>query len=296
MTNGLLTIVESFRNKHILVIGDIMLDFYIYGAVNRVSPEAPVPVVEKSKEEWRLGGAGNVAANIIALGARCSIASRVGNDETGKKILSALSKKGIKSDLVAKTKHISTQKTRVMSGEHQLIRVDQEDCTESDIETQNEQIIDIKNLLDRNTIDLILFQDYNKGFLSQHLIEQIVQYAKNKKIPIAVDPKEKNFFEYKGVNLFKPNQKEFEVAIGYKVSPELESIQAACAQLLSDIQAETLVLTLASKGMYIGNSADGFIYKGVERKVSDVSGAGDSVISILALAYCSNANNLEMAT
>lgn len=294
MMPDILQKLEEFKNKHILVIGDVMLDHYLFGDVHRISPEAPVPVVQLTGSENRLGGAANVAANIKALGANCSLAGRIAKDQAGKDLKEKLRHWKIEHSLIFEDARVTTRKTRIMQHEHQMLRIDDEDISESDVYSQKTQCKSINDFIELNKPDLIILQDYNKGFISELLIESVLAKANDMQIPIAVDPKEKHFFHYKNVQIFKPNLRETEQALHQKISLDPESLCAAGHLLKSKLNVDYIILTLASKGIFIMNEGKGDLYPAQERKVSDVSGAGDSVIAAISLGFCSGFKKEEL--
>lgn len=274
-------IFNSFNGKKVLVIGDAMIDTYMWGSINRMSPEAPVPVVDIEKYEIRLGGAANCALNIKALGAEPILCSVVGKDINGNQFQrlmkeANLSNKGIILSDTRKT----TVKTRVISeGKHQ-IRIDKEDTHPLQIE---EEFFKIIHQLFENT-EVVILQDYNKGVLTKKNIAKIISEAKKRGIPTIVDPKKDNFLEYKDCDIFKPNLKEIkegmEIDFNEKIDSELKN---ATHKLKQELNAKGILLTLSSDGICI-NSDEGFVHTAAYGgSVVDVSGAGDTVISVAAL-------------
>ena len=199
---------DKFNGLRILVIGDVMLDAYVMGKVNRISPEAPVPIVSLENKDARIGGAGNVALNLLALGAKPIICGVIGEDSSGDKLLNLFEKNGISTDgLVKSMARKTTVKTRVISNKQQLLRIDSE-STFPLLESEEIKLNDtIQNIINQG-IDGIIFEDYNKGVLTDSVIQNAIKIAKEKDIPTAVDPKKENFLSYRGVSLFKPNLKE----------------------------------------------------------------------------------------
>ena len=199
---------DKFNGLRILVIGDVMMDAYVLGKVTRISPEAPVPIISLENEEERIGGAGNVALNLVALGAKPIIATAVGSDSNGDKLTNLLKSNGISIDgIIFSELRKTTVKTRVVSNKQQLLRIDSED-TFPISKSEEEQLINrIRNLIDQG-IDAIIFEDYNKGVLTENLISKVIELARKNDIPTTVDPKKENFFAYQHVTLFKPNLKE----------------------------------------------------------------------------------------
>ena len=200
-------IVEQFKQKRILVIGDVMIDSYLRGNVNRVSPEAPVPIVSLQKEEDRLGGAANVAINLVSMGASAIICSVIGNDKSGDKMLELLEENTISAEgLIFSSSRQTTVKTRIIGNNQHLLRVDSEQTNDINSLEEEELILKVATILESN-IDAIIFEDYNKGVLTENVIEKIIALANSKGVYTTVDPKNKNFFAYKNVSLFKPNLK-----------------------------------------------------------------------------------------
>lgn len=285
-------IFQAFHTLKVLIIGDVMVDAYIWGKVERISPEAPVPVVHVRKREIRLGGAANVALNIQALGATPLLCAVVGKDEYGQQFRHLLKQQQILADhIVESATRVTTVKERIIAGSQQMLRVDSEDDSllneaESDALMQSiEQAVP--------QADVIIFQDYDKGILNEERILKIIKIAQQYQIPTAVDPKKRNFLHYKKATLFKPNLKELKeglkaqqlalVSDAGKGFIEPEILMEASNYLKSLLQVEVVLVTLSEKGVYV-NAPDGshFILAHV-RQIADVSGAGDTVISIAAL-------------
>lgn len=281
--------------KKVCIIGDIMLDMYMLGDVSRISPEAPVQVFDIKKTEPKLGGASNVSLNVKSLGAEPFLIGVVGKDSEGEILKDVLKKQGQNTDgIIVDDSRPTTCKTRVIASSHHLLRID----SESKKEISGEYEKKIMNMLYDNGKDFkaIILQDYNKGVLRKSLIKKIIEYSKKNKIKILVDPKFDNFFEYKNSFVFKPNRKELEDALGKKTKNEEELIKVS-GDLLSKIKCENLVLTLGENGMKVFNKSGGKLkihsVKTRARKVSDVSGAGDTVISTLAVSLIGGANITE---
>lgn len=275
---------EQFNKLNIIIIGDIMIDRYLTGKVDRISPEAPVPVVHLGAEDNRLGGAANVALNIQAMGARPLLFSVVGQDENGDLLEGLLPQNGISSDYILKlAARTTTVKTRVIAQNQHLLRVDREDSSYIQKEQAQQLLASIKQTLDEQKIDLILFQDYNKGVLSPFLIETVIQEAKGRSIPTAVDPKDKNFWAYKHIDFFKPNLREIQQQLGFELEPSRESLDQAALYIHERLENEHSMITLSDKGLYINTQGTSAILPTTERSIADVCGAGDTVISIAAL-------------
>ena len=212
-------LIKDFKDKNILIIGDVMVDSYIWGKVNRISPEAPVPVVSITSRENRLGGAANVALNIKALGANPIICSVIGKDSKGEIFTSLLHKRNMTNEGIVKTiNRKTTSKTRIISIDQQLMRVDEEDTCFLEKETEMILLNKIKDISEKSKIDAIVFQDYDKGVINKSLICSVVSFANKKNIKTAVDPKYNNFTSYKNVSLFKPNFKEFKQGLKLDIS------------------------------------------------------------------------------
>ena len=288
---------KSFNNLTALVIGDVMVDSYMWGSVNRISPEAPVPIVTVKQKEKRLGGAANVALNLQALGATPILCSVIGVDSDGQAFLDLLrqqrlSQKGI---LKSRERH-TTVKTRVIGNNHQMIRVDEE--SEEDIASfETDQLLHlITFILEHDKIDVIIFEDYNKGLITTRLIQKVVELARKRGIPVAVDPKKKNFLSYKGVTLFKPNLKELieGIKLDIDIDNEIE-MQKTLSSFRHKQKIETLLLTLSEKGICTNSRKVKEILPAHIRTIADVSGAGDTVISVAALCTALETNPILTA-
>lgn len=278
-------IFRSFNNLNVLIIGDVMVDSYLWGRVNRISPEAPVPIVSVHKKERRLGGAANVALNIQALGANPILCSVIGVDHEGQSFLDLLKAQKLSQKGILKSRdRITTVKTRVIGNNSQLLRVDEE--IEADIiPTETQQLITlISHIVTHDKIDVIIFEDYNKGLLNPKLISKVTELAKSKGIPTCVDPKKKNFNSYKGVSLFKPNLKELREGIKLDLSGDnINELQRAVSSYRVKQKIETVMVTLAEKGVITNSRKVKEHVPAHIRSIADVSGAGDTVISVAAL-------------
>ncbi|MFH1004004.1 MAG: bifunctional ADP-heptose synthase [Bacteroidota bacterium] len=278
-------IFNAFSKIRVLIIGDAMVDAYICGKVNRISPEAPVPIVTIQNKETRLGGAANVALNVQAMGSTAILCSVVGEDMYGREFLKLMEKQKLSTQAIFRSaKRITTVKTRVISNNHHLIRVDEED--ESAIsKTETQRMIEkISSLIKNNSVDVIVFEDYDKGVITPELIQKVVGEAIKKKIPVAVDPKKKNFHFYKNITLFKPNLKELYEGIKADFPLANTKLLSKIADELCTKQGiENILITLSEKGMFVGNKKIKQIIPSHIRTVADVSGAGDTVISVASL-------------
>jgi D-glycero-beta-D-manno-heptose-7-phosphate kinase len=276
-------IFEGFNKLNVLIIGDLMVDSYVWGIIERMSPEAPaVPVVKVEKREMRLGGAGNVAMNIKALGANPIICSVIGNDSVGDAILSIFDENKLLVTGILKSKdRITTVKERIIAeGKHQ-VRVDSEmDILLNEEDRQN---LTRKIIEQSENIDVIIFQDYDKGVISKTLIEEIIEFAQSKKIPVVVDPKKRNFLFYKNATIFKPNLKEIKDGLNIQFdSKNPTEVEKVVDLLKNKLNIEGAFLTLSEKGVYIDYLGQKVHMPAFDRNIIDVSGAGDTVISIAA--------------
>lgn len=281
---------EAFSRLKVLVIGDVMVDSYIWGQVSRISPEAPVPVVLAEKKEKRLGGAANVALNVQALGATPIPCAIVGDDIDGEFFLHRLKERGIPSKgVVTSTERGTTVKERVLSGSHQLLRVDTESTNDLSSIEQKAMLAHIKKLLPE--CHVVIFEDYDKGVINKTIIAETIQEANKLGIPTVVDPKKRNFLDYKGATLFKPNLKELQEGLEIEVNPkDTQSIQAGAKALQEALGCQMVMVTLSEHGVYIKDNGESHLIPAHVRQISDVSGAGDTVISIVA---CGLASGLE---
>ncbi len=292
-------VLQKLENLEVLIIGDVMLDRYLTGSVSRISPEAPVPVVLHQGSEDRLGGAANVALNVRALDGIPVLCSVVGRDDDSALFQQILPQNGITADgILASPGRRTTVKTRVLGNNQQMLRIDREDT--HDLSGEEEQIFlqKILGLLKERQIRVIIFQDYNKGVLTPKVISKVIEEAKKRSILTAVDPKKVNFFAYRGVDLFKPNLKEIRDSAPFPVRAELESLQQASGFLRERLQNRLTMITLSEKGLFLddGTGGGGQIFPTVPRNVADVSGAGDTVISIAALGLAAGLDLKMIAT
>ncbi|MBN2571732.1 MAG: D-glycero-beta-D-manno-heptose-7-phosphate kinase [Ignavibacteriales bacterium] len=290
----LLALKKNFCGRKIAVIGDLMIDGYFWGVVNRISPEAPVSVVEVGEEFFRFGGAANVALNILKLNAIPIPIGVVGKDNNADIFNSLLFEAGIKKDgIIIDEERPTTCKTRVIAANQHVVRIDKEKKHPISTEVQQKIITFLtENISD---IDAIILQDYNKGVLTKELIQEIIIISNNNKKIVAVDPKFDNFFEYKNVTVFKPNKKETESVLGIKIDTP-EKLKFAGNELLSRLNSKYVLITLGPEGIVLFEKDKPLIQIPTKaRKVADVSGAGDTVISTLTLALCAGADIQEAA-
>ena len=288
---------DKFNGLRILVIGDVMLDAYVMGKVNRISPEAPVPIVSLENEDARIGGAGNVALNLLALGAKPIICGVIGEDSSGDKLLNLFEKNGISTDgLVKSMVRKTTVKTRVISNKQQLLRIDSE-STFPLLESEEIKLNNtIQNIINQG-VDGIIFEDYNKGVLTDSVIQNTIKIAKEKDIPTAVDPKKENFLSYKGVSIFKPNLKELKegLNLNFDFNTNKELFEKGIEVLEEKLQNEISFVTLSENGVFIKNQTEKYYVPAHMRSISDVSGAGDTVIAVATLCLISGASTKQIA-
>lgn len=272
---------ERIKSLKILVIGDLMLDKYISGQVQRISPEAPVPILNTEKEESRLGGAANVALNCKSLGAQVYIAGFIGDDMDGHRISELLFEHNIHAELVLKdTSRCTTCKTRISSKNQQLLRIDNESTHFLSIELEHLFIDKLLRFIQIEKPDIVIFEDYDKGCLNANVIEKTLNHCKHLGCVIAVDPKKKHFFEYKDVDIFKPNLSEVRTALPSLQIHDtlLHEIDFYQAELKQRISPKNLLVTLSENGVYIHSGETSTIFPAKKRKITDVSGAGDTVV------------------
>lgn len=268
-----------------MIIGDVMVDSYLWGRVSRISPEAPVPVIARSKDENRMGGAANVARNVKSLGAEPVLCTVIGDDTNGDLFLEMLKDEGMSDEGILRSgKRITTLKTRIISGSQHLLRVDHE--MEDYLDTQLETMLfeKIKNIVQTGKIDAIIFQDYDKGVITPGLIEKVIILANEKKIPTLVDPKRRNFGNYAGATLFKPNFKELAEGLNIHVDKkDFDTVYNAAKLLHEKAGFRLVMITLSELGILISDNSSYIVIPAEVRDIADVSGAGDTVAGMAAL-------------
>ena len=283
---------SNFEGKKIAVVGDMMLDGYYWGDVKRISPEAPVPVLEVEEEFFRFGGAANVALNILTLGGKPVPIGIIGYDNSGTIFRSLLSESKINNDgILVDESRPTTTKTRVIADSQHVVRIDKESKEAINTKTSSKLLKYFKSVV--KSLDGVILQDYNKGVLTEKLITEIISIANKHNVLITVDPKFDNFFNYKNVTVFKPNRKEAEEKLGIRIKTP-KDILAAGDTLLKMLNPKYLLLTLGEEGVAVfqkGEKEKRMPTKA--RKVADVSGAGDTVISTLTIALSAGADILE---
>ncbi|MHA8053482.1 bifunctional heptose 7-phosphate kinase/heptose 1-phosphate adenyltransferase [Aquirufa sp. Wall-65K1] len=277
-------IFKDFDELQVLVIGDLMIDAYTWGKVSRISPEAPVPVVQVIKKEARLGGAGNVVMNIASLGAKPWVVSVVGDDEAGTQLKGLLEKEGISLHGIVEEKgRITSIKERVIAGSQQLLRVDSETDKTVNQESSRALLEKVKACI--KEVDVIIFEDYDKGVLNEPLIQEVITLARKQGIPTVVDPKKRNFFNYRGATLFKPNLHELRDGLGlFPEDLEGQKLLETVHQFKESQGFDGVFVTLSEKGVLMDLGNEQVRIPAHIRQIADVSGAGDTVISIAACA------------
>jgi rfaE bifunctional protein kinase chain/domain len=285
-------ILTNFKKKKILVIGDIILDRYIWGKVSRISPEAPVPVVEVTDEDFLLGGASNVAHNIVSLGGNATLAGVAGNDRGGDILRKMFDDNGIQHDGVLWTSRPTTMKTRVIAHGQQVVRFDREEKTKFDGKLSAHLIAQMKKSLPG--YDAVIISDYRKGVISSELVREIVRLAKPKNIFVSVDPKVGHFHCYRNVSLITPNVQEASAASGIEIRDE-KSLVNAGRTLLRKLPCDAVLITRGEHGMSLFKKDKAVHIPTVAKNVYDVTGAGDTVIAVFTLAHASGAGLEEAA-
>lgn len=288
---------QSFSSLKVGVIGDLMLDTYMWGEVERISPEAPVPIVSMKKKEYRIGGAGNVALNLQSLGVKPFVLSVTGDDDDNKLLNRLLREQSIDASYCFASKNrITTNKTRVISRNQQMMRLDAEITNDLDRNDQEKLIELFEVFIANEKPDVVILEDYNKGVLTEAVIKVVISVCRKHNILTAVDPKRKNFFEYKGVDIFKPNLKEVKEALNLLFTETtlsiLNTIHAELSQLLHH---HISFITLSDKGVFYKEREKVAIIPSHLRNISDVSGAGDTVIAVAAVIYAATKNSHLMA-
>ena len=287
----LLDLLQAGSEKRIAIVGDAMLDVYLRGDVDRISPEAPVPVVRIREKELALGGAANVASNVAAIGAHCDLVCAVGHDAEGQIVKTMLREIGSETRSVITVDRRTTTKTRVLARSQQIVRFDEEE--DADIRGDEVQSLIEVALAAIDNADAVVFEDYNKGVLTPALITPAMQNAKSRNLPVVVEPKYKNFFAYKGATIFKPNRRELESALGAAV--DIDHAEAF-PEALKRLGVDHLLLTLGDEGMAL-IAGDGEVGRvpTTAREVYDVVGAGDTVTAYLATMLAGGATPAEAA-
>ncbi len=288
---------HQFAQLKVAVIGDVMLDTYWWGKVERISPEAPVPVVAVSKKEQRIGGAGNVALNLHSLGAAVSVISVLGKDDDGEQLTKLFAENNINTKyLVYSQQRITTNKIRIISRNQHMMRLDAELTNDITATDEEKLLTAFENFIAAENPDVVVLEDYNKGVLTENVIAKIISLCKKNNILTTVDPKRKNFFSYKGVDIFKPNLKEVKEGLNLLSDEVSENIlKDIHLQLQQKLQHKISFITLSEKGVFYNDEKTAAIIPTHIRNVADVSGAGDTVIAVASLVYAATKNVTLMA-
>lgn len=290
---------NSFNNQKIMIVGDMMLDTYMNGKVERISPEAPVPIVSVTTTFSRLGGAANVAQNIKALGAEPILCSVIGQDNKSNELISLMLEQKMNTlGIVRSNERITTNKVRIISNNAQMLRVDTEDTFDLTEKEYNSLITKITEILNKEKVDGIILQDYNKGVLTESLIKEVISIANKNNIPVCVDPKKKNFLAYENATFFKPNLKELKEGIGISSKDDsIEEIIKSVDILQEKLNCRYIMTTLSERGVLIKDYATSTCHHipAHIRKIADVSGAGDTVLSVAMLCLACNQNAYNIA-
>lgn len=277
-------VFDAFKNLKVLVVGDVMVDAYIYGSSERISTEAPVPIVNVTERELRLGGAANVALNLQALGAEPILCSIIGDDENGKNFINLLHKHNISSRGVIKSDtRLTTIKHRVFAGTRQMLRFDSESIESLNKLEQKTFIDQIASLVEG--VDVVIFEDYDKGMLNQDVIHKTIELTDKLNIPSIVDAKRRNFLNYKGATLFKTHFKILKDELKFDLQePIQEDLDDIVDEFRTAYQHNKVMITLSEYGMYLNSSDDSHMFGAHARRISDIGGAGDAVISTSGLS------------
>lgn len=299
---GVNEVFEKFKDMNVMIIGDVMIDSYLFGKVNRISPEAPVPIVAVNKRTNRLGGAANVALNIKAMGARPILCAVIGQDDKAESFEALLKENDLFTGGIFRSKsRITTTKFRVIGNNTQMLRVDEEDTSRLDQEDLNTFKHIIEAMMQEQQIDAIIFQDYDKGVISAELIEHVIALANQQKIPVSVDPKKRNFSAYRNLTMFKPNLKELQegLAMEFEKNDDKKLLEAV-RQIHEKQNVELVLVTLSEQGVLISRRLKNGKYEEKQipahlRSIADVSGAGDTVISVATLCLAAGLSDTEIA-
>jgi rfaE bifunctional protein kinase chain/domain len=291
------SLFEEFKKIKVGVVGDVMLDTYWWGKVDRVSPEAPVPIVSVTKREKRIGGAANVALNLNSLGVAVNVLSVLGKDEEGDQLIYLLNQNQISTDYLTRSNHrITTNKIRIIGRNQQMMRLDAEMTEFIKAEDEIHFISNCKKYIENENPDIIILEDYNKGVLSETVIKEVMLVCKEKNIPVAVDPKRKNFFSYAGATIFKPNFNEAREALNIlDDSISMNSLNNIHDALHQKLHHTISFITLSEKGVYFNSSKNKMLIPTHIRNIADVSGAGDTVIAVASVVFSATKSEQLMA-
>jgi len=288
---------NDFNSLKIGVIGDVMLDTYIWGKVDRISPEAPVPIVSLHHKEQRIGGAGNVAINCSSLGAKVFMLGVTGDDDEASQLEQLLKESLIDTTgLIKSVKRKTTNKTRIISRNQQMLRFDAEITDDLSKEEETALLKQISNFIEHEDPNILIFEDYNKGVLTEKVIDDAIALCRASGVITAVDPKRKNFFNYKNVDIFKPNMKEVQEGLNLMLeTSDIYQLRNIHEQLQKQLQHKVSLITLSEKGIFYQQLQNAAIIPSHLRNVADVSGAGDTVIAVAAMVYAATKNAHLMA-
>jgi len=288
---------NSFNKVNALIVGDLMLDAYYWGGVSRISPEAPVPIVSVNKKESRMGGAGNVAINIQAMGATPYLCGIIGDDDNGEKMLKIMKEKKMPiSGIVKVNDRPTTTKTRIISHNQHIVRIDEEVDTVISKAHADKLYTQVEKIVNGGKVGVIIFEDYDKGVISPSLIDKITTLAKRNEIPTVVDPKKRNFTAYRNVTMFKPNLKELREGVGADVdASDMDKLRKTVEVLRKKQEIDVALITLSEHGVYVNSDKEKKLIPAHIRNISDVSGAGDTVVSVAALCCALNLSPIYTA-
>ena len=288
---------HQVKQLKVAVIGDVMLDTYWWGNVDRISPEAPVPVVAVSKREQRIGGAGNVALNVHSLGASVSMISVLGKDEDAERLTKLMEGNGIQTKYLVHSEHrITTNKIRIISRNQHMMRLDAELSEDLIAKDEDRLLYAFENYIAAENPDVVIMEDYNKGVLTENVIKRIISLCKKHNILSAVDPKRKNFFAYEGVDIFKPNFKEVKDGLNILTDAVNLAVLKDMHLLMQDkLKQQVSLITLSEKGVFYQQENNAAIISTHIRSIADVSGAGDTVIAVASLVFAASKDAKLMA-
>jgi rfaE bifunctional protein kinase chain/domain len=291
------SIFERIEKLKVGVFGDVMLDSYIWGKVERISPEAPVPVITLQKKEHRIGGAANVALNARSLGAEVFIISVMGDDDEAKQLEKLFKENELNTHYTDKSKdRVTTNKTRILSRNQQMMRLDEEVTDDLNMQDEKKLISRLEKFIAQEDPDVLIFEDYNKGVLTEKVIKHAIDLCKQSGVITAVDPKRKKFFDYKGVDIFKPNLSEVKDALNILFEEaDTVKLREIHEELKKNLQHNISLITLSEKGIFYQQDSMAAIISSHVRNIADVSGAGDSVIAVASLVYTATKNPHLMA-
>lgn len=279
---------DQFDQKKVLILGDVMIDSYLWGGVDRISPEAPVPIVSVGSREKRLGGAANVALNIQSLGAKPILVAVVGDDLEGQDFFEILKNQKLDAKgIVVDKNRVTTIKHRIIAADQHLLRVDQEDDSPVSPSVEDEIIARAISLM--KDVQVVVFEDYDKGALTPKIIASVIEEAEKLGIPTIVDPKKRNFLSYNNATIFKPNLKELKEGLKIDIDKDsMEDVEKGAMELCSKMNLKGALITLSEHGMYLAYEETKTHVPAHQRKIMDVSGAGDTVVSVASLCLASN--------